>query len=314
MEVIKFAVDKTPYACWDWELKKKNLDFLKGIDAEYFRYIAEANAVNLDGDDKQRAALAIRLAYSQGLEVLFALLCSAIQAPQCVVGWMLSYKNSELECLISKINKGEKVFSRFKEQPIGWYSLAKYVHSYLSYEPEKLGWIHEGFGKLWSRFSREFTDEGISQEYNSAKHGLRTSLGGFFLRIGFEEKPGVLAPSKNMRPLGGSVFGTSYFRREKVGNTWLNFRPRHQSRNWDPQNLIHKLVLLSMSIKNVASFLRILNGEQPEECEFTTPSTKEAFDQPWRRSVGITSTGMDTVLNPEHISPCTKDEVLESYD
>ena len=105
MQVVQFVIDETPYACWDWELTRKNLEFLEGIDADYFRYVAETNGANLEGEDKHRAALSLRLAYSQGLETLFALLCSAVQAPQCVVGWMLSYKNEELQQLVQKITE-----------------------------------------------------------------------------------------------------------------------------------------------------------------------------------------------------------------
>lgn len=36
MERVEFVIDETPYACWDWDLRKKNLEFLDGIDADYF--------------------------------------------------------------------------------------------------------------------------------------------------------------------------------------------------------------------------------------------------------------------------------------
>ena len=36
MEYVKFVVHENPYVCWDWELKKKNLEFLEGIDPEYY--------------------------------------------------------------------------------------------------------------------------------------------------------------------------------------------------------------------------------------------------------------------------------------
>jgi hypothetical protein len=246
LQVVKFVVDETPYACWDWELARKNLEFIEGIDADYFRYVAEANAANLDSNDKHRAALSLRLTYSQGLETLFALLCSAVQAPQCVIGWMLSYKNEELQRVVQKITKGYPVYSKLKDQPITWEILAKYVHAYLGYTPEKVAWIQEGFGSLWMRFAGEFTNIKITQEYNSAKHGLRTSLGGFSLAVGLEETPGVPAPRDKMQSLGGSVFGTSYFTAEKiVDDNRLNFRPRSRSRNWNPENLANDLVLLS---------------------------------------------------------------------
>ena len=86
MEVIKFVIHETPFACWDWDLRKKNPEFLEGIDADYFSYVAELNAEPIEVDDKQRAAVSLRLGYSHGLEALLALVCSAVQAPQCAVG------------------------------------------------------------------------------------------------------------------------------------------------------------------------------------------------------------------------------------
>jgi hypothetical protein len=56
-------------------LQKKNLEFLEDIDADYFSYVAELNAARIeDADDKHRAALSLRLAYSQGLGLLAFLL------------------------------------------------------------------------------------------------------------------------------------------------------------------------------------------------------------------------------------------------
>ena len=81
MKIVSFVTDKTPRACWDWDLEQKNIEFLKGIDPNYFSYIVETHAENLEGKHRQQAALAIRTAYSQALEVLFALLCSFALKP-----------------------------------------------------------------------------------------------------------------------------------------------------------------------------------------------------------------------------------------
>lgn len=310
-----FAINETPYTCWDWDLKKKNLEFLEGVDADYFEYVAEVNAPHLKSDDNHRAALSIRLAYSQGLETLFALLCSMIQAPQCVIGWMLSYKNVELKQIVEKISRGKDVYSRLRDRRTTWGLLAKHVHSRMPYEPEKKEWIQEGFGRAWARFAREFVDEKMTQEYNSGKHGLRTRHGGFSLQVGLEETPGVPAPPENMTTIGGSVYGTSYFTVVRIiDNQRLNFRPRRQARNWNPENLINGLVLLSMSINNVVSFLKILNGVPGVKCKFLNPSAKDEFDDPWKNSVGVSESNMDTVVNPSDIRPCSKDEVIESYN
>jgi hypothetical protein len=157
VESVQFVVDETPYACWDWDLSGKNREFLEGLDADYFRYAAETNTTNLDGEDKHWAALSLRVTYSQGLETLFALLCALVQAPQCVVGWMLAYQNRELERLVYKISRRQPVYSRLTVQP-SWRNLAELVYCDVVCEPEKKRWMQEGFGKLWERFAGEFTD------------------------------------------------------------------------------------------------------------------------------------------------------------
>lgn len=145
MEVIKFVIHETPFACWDWELQKKNLEFLEGIDAKYFRYVAELNAEHIEDDEKHRAALALRLAYSHGLEALFALLCSVVQAPQCAVGWIINYRNVDLINIVKKISRKDFIHSRFKEKPVTWELLAKHVHEYINYEQEKRDWVVSQF-------------------------------------------------------------------------------------------------------------------------------------------------------------------------
>lgn len=314
MEIIGFTIDEEPHACWDWDLSQKNVEFLDGIDADYFRYVSEVYADHLEGENRQRAALALRIAYSQALEVLFALISSMVQAPTCVVGWMLSYKNFQLNNVVKKINDHKEVYTRLSDRNITWDNLAKYVHSYLGYDHDKIQWVKEGFGKLWRRFANDFLDEKFSEEYNAAKHGLRTRSGGFTLSIGLQEQPNIPASSEKMHILGGSKFGTSYFRREKLlENNRINFRPRRQSRNWDPYNFINGLGFLSMSINNVIQFLKILNKIDPKECKFMTPEEDGFFDSPWVRSVGVINFDADKIIRPENVCPVTKKEILSSY-
>lgn len=314
METIGFTVDEEPNACWDWDLSQKNIEFLDSIDAEYFRYVAEVHADHLEGEDCHRSALALRSTYSQALEVLFALLSSLVQAPNCVVGWMLSYKNHQLKNVVRKINDHEQVYTRLNKQKISWDHLSKHVHSHLGYEQEKMQWIREGFGKLWRSFANDFLDEKFTQEYNGAKHGLRIRPGGFTLAIGLEEIPGTPAPPNKMHNIGGSKFGTSYFSREKIlENNRINFRPRRQSRNWDPYNFINGLGFLSMSINNVIEFLRILNKVDPKDCKFLTPKKDGFFNAPWERSVGVINFDFDKIIKSENVRPVTKEEIFSSY-
>ena len=69
-----------------------------------------------------------------------------------------------------------------------------------------------------------------------------------------------------------------------------------------------------MSITNVASFLRIVNGEAPNKCRFENPEEPAAFDEPWKRAVGVEDLSIDLILNPSDIRPCRKEEILRSYE
>lgn len=315
MEVIKFVVHKTPYACWDWHLKEKNLAFLEGIDAYYFQYIAALNAEHIESDDKHRAALSLRLAYSHGLEALFALLCSVVQAPQCTIGWIINYRNSDILNIVKKISRGEFVYTRFHEKPVTWDVLAKHIHSDINYHAEKKAWIQRGFGKLWASFASEFEDIHFSNEYNGIKHGLRVKPGGFHLAFGFEDSPGAPVASEKMMSLGGSEFGSSYFVKEQIlPSDKCNFRPRRHFRNWNPNNLINGLVHVSMSINNVTSWLRIINGREPSKCKFENPMSEGDFDAPWKEHPGIDNFNMDLIMKEENISPFTQEDIVKSYN
>jgi hypothetical protein len=313
MEAVKFVIYETPFACWDWNLREKNIEFLEGIDAGYFSYVANLNS-DVEDDDKHRAAVSLRLAYSHGLEALFALLCSAVQAPQCAVGWVLNYKNKELLSLVRKISNEESVYTKFKQTPVTWELLAKYIHSGLSYEEDKKIWIQKGFGRLWTLFAGEFVDENITREYNCIKHGLRARPGGFHLAVGQEDTPGVPAPAEKMTFLGGSTFGSSYFVKEYIiPNDKRNFRPRRHSRNWSLHNLTNGLVLIAMSINNVVSWLRGVNGVPMSKCRFENPVSEDLFEEPWKESVGVDHASMDLVITTEHVTPFSREDILRSY-
>lgn len=313
LRYVPFVVNEKPFACWDWNLKQKNLDFLNGIDTEYFKYIAETHGNNLNNKNKHRAALALRIAYTQALEVFFALIGSMIQAPNCIVGWMLSYTNSDLRMVINNINKQKTIYSKFNWDIIEWVKLAEFVHSFIPADLQK-NWIPSKVGALWSRFSKEFLDKKNILEYNSAKHGLRTSLGGFVFSIGVEKEPGKPAPIENMKSIGGSEFGTSFFYREFIfNNNKVNFSPKNQSLNWNPENLANGLFLISLSINNVISALKIANGVDPKTCQFLVPDTEESLELPWKHVIGATAFNFNVEINPKLVRPITKEDILQSY-
>lgn len=314
MQVVKFAINNRAFACWDWDLRKKNVEFLKGIDPEYFAYVAEVNTKFLEGEEKHRAALSLRLAYSHGLETLFALLCSTVQAPDCVVGWILNYRPSDLRIILEQISLKEDLYTRFRTSPVTWEILSQNINRFPQYDEEKREWIQKGFADLWRFYASEFRDDSFSQEYNRIKHGLRAKAGGFHLAVGLEDIPGVPASPEKMVSLGGSDFGSSYFVKEIIdsGNK-MNFRPRRHHRNWSPECLSHGLVMISMSINNILSFLSILNGTPPNECKFYNPTSKEAFEEHLKHLVGINNCSFDPIVRERDISSFSKEDILKSY-
>jgi hypothetical protein len=311
MENVMFFVNERPQVSWDWELSSKNLEFLKGVDADYYAHMVQAHAPYLEGDSKLEAAAALRIAHSQGLETLLALVCAMVQAPTCVVGWLQAYRNAELRSVVSGMGSLRPPYVHPAFSRPSWGALSGHVHSHLPYDEDKKVWIARGFGELWSRFAKDFLDDTSTQEYNALKHGSRPRLGGFSLSVGLQSAKGVPAPPDAMRSMGGSAFGSTFFVSERLSDAGLHSRLRRTSLNWVPENLVNGLSMLAMSIQNVTSFLRIINGELPEACRFDTPLEETAFGLPWAQHCGVTSSSLDSRVGADDVVLWTKEEVLE---
>ena len=306
---VEFKVDDRPLVCWDQHLDEKNLEYLQGVDTSYFGYVLDANMPNLDGDNMMQAALAIRFAYYQALEALFALLSAAIQAPNCVVGWNLAYRNFELVSVVEKVSSFSSLYSHSRYRPVSWDNMATHVFTNVSWPQEKLERMQKGFGSLWSGMAREFVDPKNLSEYNALKHGLRPRPGGFNAAVGVQADIDTPCPPGDMQSLGGSVTGSSYFLKEPIGKLKHHFRPRRVGKNWNVANTVNGLALASMSIEDVVSFLRIENGDEPKKCRFRTPDQDDAFSAPWKEPIGALWNSMDTVVSESDIMPWTVIEV-----
>lgn len=314
VQIVRFAVNEIPYCFWALDTVEEDLKFINKIDPKYFEYVARLHSESLESNDKQYAAAAIRVAYSHGLETLFALLCSVAQAPDCVIGWFLKYQNREMYDLVKKINDGQAIYTKFRSDRVTWNDIAEVVFENLKTgDDNKDKTISNNFARLWRRFASDFLNKNHEVEYNSIKHGLRARLGGFYFAVGAEDTPGVPAPRDRMRMLGSSEFGSSFFVPERLGDA-RNFTVRHQSLNWNPQNFLYALHLISFSINNVIAFLKIYHGVPAEEVNFAWPSDNDTYDEPWSRSAGITSFAWNSPIAEQSITPLTKDEILSVYD
>jgi hypothetical protein len=320
----EFVVGDTPYCFWDLDVRERNLEFLSSIDPSYYFHVADIHSQHLEGDDKLYAATALRMTYSLGLESLFALLCAAVQAPECVVGWVLRYRNEDVPEVVKKIDGRTpgKVLTRLDLDPVTWDGLSEYVFGAFSTgDNERDRVIRSEFARLWKSFANDFLDPKSTAEYNSLKHGLRVQMGGFSMAFGMEATPGVPAPPEAMHPLGGSVFGSTFFLVEPLStqrDLKHNFQVIRQSLNWNPMKYVHGLTLIGMSIQNVVSFLKVFNGVSPSEVQFAHPSQAagvEFFRAPWRQAVGgVLSSDFSPRYTIKADDLLTKANVRASYD
>ncbi len=71
------------------------------------------------------------------------------------------------------------------------------------------------------------------------------------------------------------------------------------------------LQLIDMSIANIVSFLRIVNGAKADEAKFLRLQPGEDYSDAWRPDSLVKSFNVDSVINPLMIKPSTKAELLK---
>lgn len=314
MQTAVFLVADEPYCLWDADIAKRNIEFIEGLDADYFEYNL---TVHTNSEDEKRASVALRVSLHHAIETLFSLIGAYVQAPECAYAWIGKYSNADLRKLVSSISKSDaKVFTKLNIQPVSWKTIAESIFgTYMPGTDRQVKTI-EKFAALWQSLSNELTDQTVVDEYNSLKHGFRVKSGGFALAVGVESKPGVVPPSSNMHFLGQSNYGATFFRIENLWPEQRNrsIRSRRTSVNWSIERVALTLQLTHMSINNVVSALKIINRIAPSKCRFLRPEKDEDFEEPWKHSPGVTNINFDHVIDETNARPVTKKELLKLLD
>ena len=312
-----FAVGNQAHCCWEYDLPDRNEQFLSSFDGKYFNYVAQRHMDQLESEDRQRAAVALRAAYHHGLETLFSLLGAMAQAPGAVPAWIPKCSTAALRAIVDALRAGRPILTQRGRQSLTLRDLARITHAYCWRDEDPPGVTGERFGRLWHRFAYDFLDEEHIAEYNNIKHGLRVAAGGFVLRVGQEEEYGVHAPERNMQTIGASPFGSSYYQPDSLGaagSFGCHFRIRHAALNWRAEAMIQRLQLVAWSINNVVGALRCLNGARPGTVRFERPEDPDAFDAAWRWDVGVRSSNFDVVINPADIDLVSRAELLRELE
>lgn len=226
------VVNEEPYCIWEVDLEKRNIEFIEGIDVNYFEYLLK---VHSNAEDEKRASIALKTTLHHAVETFFSLLGAYIQAPDCVYAWVAKCSNTELRELIKRVDERDvSIFTKFNIEEISWESLAELIfHGYMP-NTEKADTTKKSFAKFWSLLAHEFLNDKNIEEYNSLKHGFRVRSGGFSLAVGVQSEKGVVPPREEMKSLGGSEHGTKFIRMEPAGGIKNNrsLRSRKVSLNW----------------------------------------------------------------------------------
>lgn len=266
-----------------------NERFLRAIDADFWAYQARVHSAQLASDDeadRQKAAAALRLAYGHGLETLFALVGGLLQCPQYPLAWLMRYTNADLRSVVGAIHRSQAFPNALAERP-SWRTVAEAV---LAIAPDAIrDELVVRYSALWQRFAADFLDARFEPEYNSLKHGMRPSVGGFSVAAGLEQSPGE-APAE-MTPVGGSNYGSTFWlgARRLDGSRYTFELSSNVTVGWAPQKFVAALPLIGMSIRNVASRALVLARQGQDAVNLSWPSEMNQFDAPWQHAPSISS-------------------------
>lgn len=310
MENAVFVVNNEPYCIWEANIRHRNLEFIDGIDDEYFDYVLDTN---IKADDEKRASISLRMAFHHSLETMFSLLGAYVQAPYCVYAWLAKCSNTDLRSIVNRINHDDpNLFTRLKLKNVAWDSIAQLIFKFYLPDTEKNVVTTKLFAQLWHYLANEFLNENYINEYNSLKHGFRVRAGGFGLAIGREPSHCVAPSEEAMNIISYSEWGTTFYKLETVGDKKKNrsLRSRMISLNWNIEKTALLIQLISVSIANIKSALKITNGINPSSIKFFRPDTDDAFERPWSICDGE-SFGVDPVINLRQIVHLSREDLLK---
>jgi len=310
MQSSVFAVNDEPFCLWEVDLAARNRAFLDGIDPDYFDYVLQAH---INTEDEKRALVAIRLSLHHSTEAMFSLLGAFVQAPGCPYAWIAKCSTGELREFAERVSREDaSLITQLNIPSISWPAVASAV--FATYQPgtERQTETIKRFAHLWGALTAELTSQANIDEYNAMKHGFRARPGGFGLAVGAEPAYGVPPPEAEMKTLGHSSFGATFLKIEPLGSARgsRHIRSRQTSVNWSLERVVLLHQLVYMSINNVVSALKVVNGYAPSSCRFLRPENDSDFEQPWVHSTGITSINFDHVLDEKLLPALSKADLL----
>jgi hypothetical protein len=167
-----FTVGHDPFCAW--YVNGTDDALLRGMDTKYFQYLAETHGKNLDGENRQRAAVALRTSYYHGLETLFMLIFAALQSPHCIVAWLSKCEPKHLRKFVGKVTTGElPPIWKWELSKKSWDGISSLIHRRLFAGHDNSIMMQGSFARLWEKLAEDYTAQHMVYEYNNFKHGFR---------------------------------------------------------------------------------------------------------------------------------------------
>jgi len=313
IDAVPFVVNETPCCVWGTDPRAVNAEFLGFIQPEFFSYVADIHAADLTGPRCQFASMALGAAYSQGLETLFATLFASLQAPNCVPGWLAKYRQEDLKALVTAIDH-RPFRTRIPLSGSTWEAVVGGIHrQFVFADKEAEVAIQKQVVHLWRNFASDFLDPLRSDQYNAIKHGVRSQPGGVRLQVGKPLPDGGPPPAGEFTNFGGSEFGSCFFALESLGPKY-QYKLTRVARNWCPETLAHRLHLVARSLRNILTFLKVVNRVATSDDDvFGWPEPVD-FERALRPITGLVSIRFPSVtIAPEDVADVTKEDILATY-
>jgi hypothetical protein len=282
-----FCVDTKPWLIADPDIRGKNLEFLNGIDADYFIYCLEAHA-NAEESESRHASVALQSTLHHALETLFSLIGVLVQAHNCGYAWIAKCQNSDLIKLVNKISAcDDSLFTKLLDLDISWSGIASVIVNLCQQESHASNPRQQAdsLGKCLSLLSLELIDGNSRDEYNSIKHGFRIKSGGYKLWMSTNDNA-IRAPhatSDKMALITESEYGASFFKLIPLSASKKErgLKPSRVYINWNLTRTIMLIEIAYTFIINVTSALKRLNGVTDELVCMTFPDPRE-LEKPWQ--------------------------------
>jgi hypothetical protein len=311
-----FAVCEKLYCFWDCNSPEINRRFIKGVDSQYFCYLADVHSASLEGENKLRAAIALHTAYYHGVETLFTLIFAGLHAPSAMPAWILKCKSEDLRTMLTMVKSKQPISNTtIQLEEYSWEYIASFFNGVALIGNERQDDAAKEFGELWKLFADDFLDGFQVGAYNSFKHGFRIKMGG--MKVEFAPDKGTKPLPEEFISLGDSKYGTTFYLSKKINGapnaqSDQHFRITENHVNSYPEYMVDALRLISISIFNVVECMKRFSlNERPQG---KTLPVGNWFDDLRRKRTGLTNFSADADVSEGNIKRFNKQELQKELD